>query len=347
MQVRHADITTTYQLEIKNWSAHAIAGAKLALNASEEQVKAHKLKTWLVEWDEELRTLKRQTAKVLTPMKCSWPGPVEPLLCMWAPMHPDGLEHPWFIVDLPPTEHFRTLNVFSMSSYLRTLSDETIELEMPDLTARLKWLDRLFIAVPTSVGQAPDNESPVDDDSDTGPVNPHPEPSSHSWDYLVDNLTGSSAARMAAVPVGKTLAENIELGVYYAPESRSFQPHAYLGLYNHQSIVAIGKIDKIVSAALIDGELETYSDHQDLSIDERERIKQAILQAPKHGFEIHTDRRFWLFKWFTQTEFKKTSPGGMMNRRYFDLSKELELTEQEALPDVDAIANLLRRRTWK
>ena len=74
--------------------------------------------------------------------------------------------------------------------------------------------------------------------------------------------------------------------MYYAPEWRSFQPHAYLGLYNHQSIVAIDKIDKIVRADLIDGELEIYSDHQDLRLDERERIKQAILQAPKHCFEI-------------------------------------------------------------
>ena len=82
--------TVYYQVEIKNWSAHAIGGKVLKLDASAEEVAKHKRERWEKEWDG--KTFRQATiAKVLLPMKLPVPGCTpEPLACFWDAMHPDG-----------------------------------------------------------------------------------------------------------------------------------------------------------------------------------------------------------------------------------------------------------------
>src|SRR5262249_51879640 len=86
-----------------------------------------------------------ETAKVLSPMKTFRAEPVEPVLCMWDAMHPDGDIEPWFSINLPEGSHFDRLWIFSISSYLRTISDEYIAIEMTDTMRRLHWLNRLLV----------------------------------------------------------------------------------------------------------------------------------------------------------------------------------------------------------
>jgi hypothetical protein len=135
-----------YQTEIKNWSAHAIGGRVLRIDILADALAAHKKERWSKEWDGS--TFRKNAAKkVLVPMKppeqnCK----VEPLICYWDAMHPDGETASMFSVALEK-EHFSRVWVFSMSAYLRellSLGINKIEIEMPDTVKRVQWLHSLF-----------------------------------------------------------------------------------------------------------------------------------------------------------------------------------------------------------
>ena len=113
---------TLFQVEIKNWSAHSKGGKRLAANAPLDQVAHHKMERWAKEWDEAKgQPSKKETVKILLPIRAARPGKVEPVLCLWDAMRPTGHGEPWLCVDLPDGNHFGRLWVLSMSSYLRSL----------------------------------------------------------------------------------------------------------------------------------------------------------------------------------------------------------------------------------
>jgi hypothetical protein len=82
-----------FQVEVKNWSAHAIGGECLLLSATSEQVAEYKVRSWQNHWDKTRGIRKKALAKVLQPML---PPPdlahirPQPLACMWTALHPDG-----------------------------------------------------------------------------------------------------------------------------------------------------------------------------------------------------------------------------------------------------------------
>ncbi len=158
---------TVFQTEIKNWSAHAKGGKTLPVNAPSKEVADYKQRRWKERWDSSRRTLNDdKTAKVLVPMKP--PSGLEerresirPLLIFWEAIGPrnksgDHLFHmdkPTcdFPFDIPSTwpqppyeREFPSLWVFSVSSYLRSIPDTTIELQMPNAVARLRIIESLF-----------------------------------------------------------------------------------------------------------------------------------------------------------------------------------------------------------
>lgn len=135
---------TLYQVEIKNWSAHAIGGRRLARAASSSEVRQYKIDCWGREWTG--TTFRKESMrKVLTPMRSPRSGiPIEPLTCFWTALHPDGADAPLFSMPLENNGHFRRVSIFSMSSYLRGIGEATISLPMPNLAARRRWLARLF-----------------------------------------------------------------------------------------------------------------------------------------------------------------------------------------------------------
>ena len=66
------------------------------------------------------------------------------MLIFWEPTGPrDKADEPLFRMDTPYDE-FRSLWVFSVSIYLRSIPDTSIELEMPDAHRRLRILGRLL-----------------------------------------------------------------------------------------------------------------------------------------------------------------------------------------------------------
>ncbi len=139
-----------YQVEVKNWSAHATDGKCLLVKARKADVSKHKIEAWEGEWSKSKgKFTKPQVQKVLERMKPPQDAPydsIEPLVCYWNAMHPKGKLSPFFQQPLRGKD-FSVVNVFSMSSYLRILNKEgkrRLKLEMPDTVRRVDWLHRMF-----------------------------------------------------------------------------------------------------------------------------------------------------------------------------------------------------------
>lgn len=155
---------TVYQVEIKNWSAHAIDGKPLPINADGATLKSHRRERWLKCWDPEAKGFRdRNMGKVLTkmqpPVKMDSPDgvartiepairqdEVQPLICFWWALHPEGEDSSLFRLPLPDggLNGFDSCWVFSMSTYLRSISESEITLNMPSTARRLDWFQRLF-----------------------------------------------------------------------------------------------------------------------------------------------------------------------------------------------------------
>lgn len=146
VKVGRGQRTTYYQVEVKNWSAHAIGGRRLLIDVSDTELKAHKIERWSREWGQE-GFLKDAVRKVLEPMRPPVEkAQIEPLVCFWDAMHPTGAVEALFRVRAPLGK-FPYVSIFSMSSYLRELykgGRARIRIEAPETIARLNWLVKLF-----------------------------------------------------------------------------------------------------------------------------------------------------------------------------------------------------------
>ena len=154
--VNHGNGASLYQVEIKNWSAHAIGGKKIAINASEDELEAHRRNRWKNQFTENGVPNKDSSKKVLVKMVPPYPWanyPITPMICFWDAMHPDGRGDPFFEVgieidvndDAKYCHDFKKLAVFSMSNYIRLLiknGEIVIDVEMPNAEKRLGWLGR-------------------------------------------------------------------------------------------------------------------------------------------------------------------------------------------------------------
>ena len=157
-----------FQTEIKSWSAHAIGGEALRLCAQAEEVEEYKRRHWGKYWDAELQAIPRaEIAKVLVPMRPRFDTggrQILPLLIFWEALGPGNqpgtkgrvegghlfsvtAPEGGFKIQVPSTdpgqEGFPKLWVFSVSSYLRSLTEDVIEMEMPNAAHRMRSLNRL------------------------------------------------------------------------------------------------------------------------------------------------------------------------------------------------------------
>ncbi len=136
-----------YQTEIKSWSAHAIGGKILKITANSDELSNYGEKEWEAIWDSEKCNLKWSSLnKVLIEMKAPSVQYDEkrPLLIYWLPICKRGENSPFFNVSVIAPE-FDILWVFSMSSYLRSIQNDTMVLRnMPNLGKRLLWINKFF-----------------------------------------------------------------------------------------------------------------------------------------------------------------------------------------------------------
>lgn len=144
---------TLYQTEIKMWAGNAIGGLRLKDGLRDDELLRLGQKQWLERiWNDAAQGFHApQVGKVLEVMTLPpsiHPERVEPLLCLWWLVAPDEKAGAWFTLPLREGQHppFEQVHVFSLTRYLMELTEDILELEMPQLSERLNWLERLFPA---------------------------------------------------------------------------------------------------------------------------------------------------------------------------------------------------------
>ncbi len=141
-----------YQCEIKSWSASAIGGHRLALDASTEELKrvgVLNMRGLAKNFESEVQP--NHVTKVLRKMRLPDSSEytsyqVLPLLIVWMCIADDrGEISPVLkLKDLPCGLHFSTLEVFSVSLYLRSLYAQgirEIDIDAPSMQKRIRTLN--------------------------------------------------------------------------------------------------------------------------------------------------------------------------------------------------------------
>jgi hypothetical protein len=151
VSVQEASKQIHYQVEVKSWSFHGYTGGQaLDVYCTQDEIHDFKISEWARYWDFEKQRFRAPGLdKVLKQMRSihGKPDEVRPLACLWAAVHPEALDTPFFPVSAaaPP---FDKVWVFSMSAFLRnylgTGGPTTIDLRMPKTKVRLAHLNRIF-----------------------------------------------------------------------------------------------------------------------------------------------------------------------------------------------------------
>lgn len=166
--------------------------------------------------------------------------------------------------------------------------------------------------------------------------------------YCFDaGLMSDEKHRMMVVSVGTTSAENRAHRIYYCPAERGFRKSRFLGLYWSKQVRAIAEVENIVCANMVGKELQIIKSSSPVSKAQEKSIRSVIDLAPAHGYDIASGHRFFLTSEFADTSFKKASAHGLLGKRYFNLRDELELSSDEALPELVPLAAELSERTWE
>jgi hypothetical protein len=155
-------------------------------------------------------------------------------------------------------------------------------------------------------------------------------------------LTNVENKTLLAFTASLSLTENLKYRIYYDPATRNHNfPFNYIGLYEDKTIVAVGKINKIVYCDWDNGKL--LAAHGDdltrLSEEEYNRIKETIENTDY--YDLESGNKFFLVDNFYKTNFK-TAP--------FRTKKYLWLDNIDGFMDgmtAEQIAKLLEGKTWE
>jgi hypothetical protein len=168
-------------------------------------------------------------------------------------------------------------------------------------------------------------------------------------DYIAlcseNGLTNIENRTMLAFTAGESLSENLKYRIYYDPATRSHNsPFKYLGLYTNKTVVAVGKLQRIVFCDYVDGKLVPTNgdDLTTLTEDEYNRIKETIENTDY--YDLESGNKFFLVDNFYETNYAKTSFSSIRAKKYFWLD-DIEgfkdgMTAQE-------LAKLLDGKTWE
>lgn len=151
---------------------------------------------------------------------------------------------------------------------------------------------------------------------------------------------------MFVAPCPRSFDHNMEHRLYHCPSTYGHrQEAAFLGMYIDKSVRSIGRIEKVVICNIDLKQRFTLAEGSDEpNEEERQRIMGAAQVAARKGLWNSTHSyRVYLCDEVWETDFRKTSPGGIRGHRYFDLRKVLG---QELPEKVQELSELLRDRTW-
>lgn len=144
------------------------------------------------------------------------------------------------------------------------------------------------------------------------------------------------------VPVGTSFDENVRFGMYFEPSARATKAdRRYLGLYKSKAVRAIGEVVS-VSIRHSNGEIESELGTR-ISADSIDEMIAACNYYPDLKEE---DLRFYRVGKFEETEFAKSSSGGIWGPRVFLVKDLLDSTDKPIHSILD-LAQMLRTKRFE
>lgn len=131
---------------------------------------------------------------------------------------------------------------------------------------------------------------------------------------------------MVAMLTGRSWRGNLEYGVYFEPDDRNAKwlQSAFLGLYHDKMVSHVGRITAAVIAVKNQMGSLDFDDPETGEINDagRQAIQNIIGAAQIYYPEFESSRhRYYIVDSFSETDFRKITPGGLMGHRYFDLNE--------------------------
>jgi len=167
-------------------------------------------------------------------------------------------------------------------------------------------------------------------------------------DYCIEaKLIDNSYKIMRVVSSKITYESDFRLSICYRSASRRVSIHNYLGLYDNKVVKAIGKIKAVFCVNFnTNDNLEYTLEIGKLSEKEiHDKVNVVIEDAEiKFGWDLKTTKlRYFLVEKFYETNFRKTSKGGLLGAKRFDLC---DILGKKELPGIEVIAKDLYNKTW-
>lgn len=157
IEIEGKDIKTLYQCEIKNWSATAIGGKHLEIDADTNTIRNIANYYWSHQVRTEFLSKKYPGGVTKVFVKMKLPNEflrAQPLLVYWMPISNSDSIEPFFEVpvssfrNLAIKTEFETLYIFSVSLYFRKLLKDNrkfVDFDMPESQHRAKILKELGV----------------------------------------------------------------------------------------------------------------------------------------------------------------------------------------------------------
>ena len=156
-------------------------------------------------------------------------------------------------------------------------------------------------------------------------------------------LSDQSKYLMRIVPCGSSIELNRKYGVYFQPSDRGCTRHSYVGIYSGKRVQYLWAIDSVFDAE-ISGKKLKKSLVQGRETDEHDKNIVAIIREAKIecGYDIENGHRFYCGKEVINTNFAKTSAGGIMGARLINLKNILG-----SFSDAGDVAKQLSSKQWE
>ena len=176
----------------------------------------------------------------------------------------------------------------------------------------------------------------------------------YEFKYIIDDyreycieqgLIDDKYQLMKIFAAGDTLEINKKLNLYYRKATDNIYTDI-LGMYKEKRVVCIGKIYKTVKAYMPEDKL-VILDGPQATEEEKERIRYAILDAEKYGYNLRTiEHNFFLVENFEECDFPKTSKGGLLGGKIFKLEEDYGIKDIKN-KTIKGIANELSKKSWE
>lgn len=147
---------------------------------------------------------------------------------------------------------------------------------------------------------------------------------------------------MRIVPCGRSFDINLKHGIYFQPSDRGYSEHKYVGVYTNKAVRCVWEVDSVFDVDASGDKLQkTLVTGRDTS-EYDDRLRQIIIDAKTEcGYEIATSHRFFCGVPIV-THFPKTSSGGIMGARLYDLRDDIGEFANAA-----ELAEKLGRASWR